>query len=236
MPKPVLLNHADHKDLRVNTARGARFGDAVMTAFVVAHEFRNLQPHYPIVFYKSEDGNFQPLVLFGFEEGENLFLNADGWDAGYIPLTLQHQPFLIGRNGDEMTIHIDLDNPRVNQSEGEAIFLPYGGASDYLERINSVLAAIHDGVQGAAAFNAALLEHKLLESFAFDVELGDGSQHRLNGFYAIHEERLAALDGAALEKLQRAGHLMPIYMAVASLSQLRSLAERKVKAHAAANA
>ena len=76
-------------------------------------------------------------------------------------------------------------------------------------------------------FIGALLKHELLESFVLDVEQPDGSQGRLAGFHTIHEERLARLSGAALQALQEAGHLMAIYMAVASMSRLRDLIERQ---------
>ena len=236
MSNPVLLNNIDHKDLRVITTRSAAYGDNVMVAYSFAPEFRNLQAYYPIVFYKTDDGtSFQAGALLGFEEGENLFLKDGAWDAAYVPLALQHRPFLIGQSGGEMVMHVDLDNPRVSRSEGELVFLEYGGATEYLDRVNSTLRAIHEGVQSAAAFSAALMEHKLLESFVFDVTLGDGSQHRLSGFYTINEERLSSLDGRALEALHKAGYLQSIYMVVASLSHLSALAERKLKAHAASH-
>jgi hypothetical protein len=85
----------------------------------------------------------------------------------------------------------------------------------------------------APAFSAALLAFNLLESFVFDLDLPDGTQHRLAGCYTINEERLHALDGRALEQLSRAGFLQPIYMVIASLSNLSALAERKRRAHAA---
>jgi hypothetical protein len=90
-----------------------------------------------------------------------------------------------------------------------------------------VLFTIHQGLQDNTGLVAALLQHELLESFVFDIELDDGSQNRLAGFYTIHEERLAALDSAALEALHKAGYLQPIYMALASLSQFRRLIDRK---------
>jgi hypothetical protein len=99
--------------------------------------------------------------------------------------------------------------------------------------MNSVLLAIHTGLQGADAFLEALLRHELLESFVLDITLDDGSLNRLAGFYTINEERLAALDDAALGRLQRAGHLLPIYMALASLSNFRSLIDRKNRRYAA---
>lgn len=234
MTHSVLLNNIDHKDLRIITRRGAEYGDNVMTALTFAQEFRNLQAHYPIVFFKSDDGtSFQAAALLGFQEGENLFLGQDGWDAAYVPLTIARQPFLIGNVKGEMLLHVDLDSPRINQTEGEAVFLPYGGNSDYLEKMSSTLAAIHNGLEQAPAFYAALLDLDLLESFVFDVTLPDGSQNRLAGCYTINEERLQALDGMALERLSRAGFLQPIYMVIASMSNLSALAERKRRTHAA---
>jgi hypothetical protein len=231
MPHPVLLNNLDHRDLHVITTRGAAFGDGVMSALTFPDEFRTLQAHYPIVFHQAGDGSgFQALALFGFEEGENLFLAGERWDAPDLPLTVERQPFLIGVDGEQLMVHVDLDSPRIARAAGaerEPVFLPQGGSSAYLERINSVLLAIHTGLQGAARFTAALLEHELLESFVLDITLDDGSENRLAGFYTINEERLAALDGPALEGLQRAGHLAPIYMALASLSNFRTLIDRK---------
>ena len=233
MTHNVLLNNVDHKDLRISTRRAAELGDAVMSAITFATEFRNLQAHYPIVFHKSPDGaSFVPLALMGFEEGHNLFLGPNGWDANYLPLTIEREPFLIGRADAELVVHVDLDSPRIGAADDQAVFLPHGGATEFLQRINSVLLAIHEGLQGTPSFIAALLEHQLLEPFVFDIELNDGSTHRLEGFYTIHEERLAQLDGAALERLSRDGHLQAIYMAVASLSNLRALVERRTRLHA----
>jgi hypothetical protein len=234
MSHPVLLNNVDHQQLRVVTTRGAAWGDEVMSALTFPDEFRTLQAHYPIVFRKLDDGTgFQALALFGFEAGENLFLEGEHWDAPDIPLTVERQPFLIGVDGEQLMVHVDLDSPRISRSEaGEAVFLPRGGSSDYLERMNSVLLAIHTGLQGADAFLEALLRHELLESFVLDITLDDGSLNRLAGFYTINEERLAALSDTTLGHLQRAGHLLPIYMALASLSNFRSLIDRKNRRHA----
>ncbi len=234
MALPALLNNVDHKDLRIITTRGAKFGDNVMTALSFPHEFRNLQAHYPIVFFKSDDGaSFHSAALLGFQEGENLFLGDDGWDAAYVPLSVARQPFLIGDVNGEMLLHVNLDSPRISSAEGEPVFLEFGGNTDFLEQVSSMLRAIHEGLEQAPAFSAALQEFNLLESFVFDVELSDGTQHRLAGCYTINEERLQALDGAALEQLSRAGFLQPIYMVIASLSNLRALAERKRLAYAA---
>jgi hypothetical protein len=247
MPNHALLNNVDHKQLRIVTARGAAYGDAVMSALTFPAEFRELQAHYPIVFAKNADGTgFDPIALFGFQQGENLFLGSgpglgNGWDAPYIPLTVERQPFLIGRpaaGGAEegLMMHVDLDSPRVGTTDGEPLFLSYGGSSEYLERISRVLRSIHDGLETSQGFVEALLHLELLESFVLDIELDDGSQNRLAGFYTINEERLAALKPEQLGRLHEVGYLQAIYMAVASLSQFRALIDRKNRLVANTNA
>jgi hypothetical protein len=237
MPNHALLNNVEHKQLRIVTARGAAWGDALMSALTFPAEFRELQGHYPIVFAKNGDGtSFDPIALFGFQQGENLFLGAgkNGWDAPYIPLTVERQPFLIGRPADgaedQLLIHVDLDSPRLSTLEGEPLFLSYGGSTEYLERVSRVLRSIHDGLETSKSFIEALLHLELLESFVLDIELDDGSQNRLAGFYTINEERLASLKADQLARLHEAGYLQAIYMAVASLSQFRGLIERKNRA------
>ncbi|NYZ61170.1 SapC family protein [Luteimonas deserti] len=233
MSRNVQLNNVDHRELRVDPGHGAALGDAVMWALTFPAEFRNVQANYPIVFGKSADGAFQPLALFGFTEGQNLFLDGDRWDATYVPLMIQRQPFLIGRAGDEMQVHIDLDHPRVRSGRGEPLFLPHGETSEYLERASAILHALHQGLAGTAPLVQALLHHDLLEPFVLDVQLDDGSDNRLSGYYTINEDRLRLLDGDAYAALGTAGHLEAVYMMMASVARFRDLIDRVNRAAAA---
>ncbi|MDH3552507.1 MAG: SapC family protein [Gammaproteobacteria bacterium] len=236
MPNHVLLNNVDHKDLKVITARSAEYGDNIQSAITFSWEFRSIQAHYPIFFRKgAESGEFNAVALFGFEDKENLFLSDAGWDASYIPLTVEREPFLIGfqqpagsgSSDKAPVIHLDIDSPRISDSEGEAVFLAHGGISAYLERINSILNTINEGYGVHQLFIKELVERDLLESVALDIELNDGSQNRLMGFHTINEDALAGLDGSALADLNEKGFLLPIYMAIASLSNIRALIDKK---------
>jgi hypothetical protein len=220
--------------LRIDTRRSAALGDDVAFVPTFPAEFRNLQAHYPIVFRKDANGALHPIAVLGFQEGRNLFLDGDRWDASYLPLAIERQPFLIGKGDDDLTVHIDLDSPRVGSQIGIALFHEQGGNSEYLDRVASVLLALHNGLEGVAAFVDALLALELLESFVLDVELDDGSANRLTGFYAINEDRLRALDAAALGGLHAAGHLEPVFMAVASVANFRGLIERMNRSRAGA--
>ncbi len=224
-----LLNNIQHKDLRIVTQRGAKWGDDVMSAPVTPDEFRKLQAHYPIVFQEDGKGGFLPIVLFGLQEGENLFLTEAGWDAeaDYLPLSMQRLPFSIGVAEDELRMMVDMASKRISHgAEGEAVFLPQGGTTDFVEHANSVLRRLHEGFQAVPEFIQTLVSHGLLESFVLDVERPDGSHGQLVGFYTIHEERLAGLDAATVSLLHQADYLQPLYMAVASLSNFTKLIRR----------
>jgi hypothetical protein len=236
MAKFELLNNVDHKDLRVITSRSKELGDNVWYVPTFTHEFRNVQKYYPIFFTKNADtGKFQAVAMFGFEDRENLFLDANGWDAAYIPMSIMRQPFLIGLqetreegvSGKQVVVSVDMDNPRVSKTEGEPVFLEHGGSTEYLEQITSILKVVHEGFQRSASFADMLLGMDLLESFVLDVELNNGSTHRLSGFYTIKEETLANLPGKDLAVLNNNGFLEAIYMVIASMSNIPDLVERK---------
>lgn len=74
---------------------------------------------------------------------------------------------------------------------------------------------------------AALIKYSLFEPLALDITLNNGSTHRFVGFHVIHEERLRSLDADALADLHDKDYLMPIYMALASLSNITKLVDRK---------
>lgn len=232
MSNHQILNNADHRDLRVLLEPGAERGDAVMATLITPAEFRRAQGDYPIVFrLNQEDGSFTALALFGFENGENLFLEDGKWDAHYRPLSIAIQPFLIGRPADgdgEGQVHIDMDHPRISSTyEGTRVFDEDGGTTPYLEEIAGLLGELDDGFRHSTDFFEALKRHELLEPFTLEVPLSDGSKHSLVGFHIIDEAKLQKLDGDALADLHSNGHLMPVFMALASLSHFTELVERK---------
>ncbi len=229
MPDHVILTAEDHRDLRIRTERTPALGDAVMTCITVPSEFRRVQTHYPILFQLDQTrDSFTALAMFGFEPGENLFLTNAGWDARYRPLAIDSQPFLVGRGaGDVRQVHIDMASPRIGTSEGTRVFDDTGRPTPYLERIADQLRALDTDYVASPDFFAALRRYELLEPLTMDVTLDDGAKNRLVGYHVIDEDRLVALDDAAVADLHAAGHLMPIFMALASLGNIGDLIARK---------
>lgn len=236
MTTHVMLDNVTHKDLRVIRDYAQAPGYDVSAARVFPSEFMQLQMEYPLFFIRNkEEGGFDPIALLGFEDKENLYLDESGWDAGYVPLSIEREPFLIGFQEQLVdgvptrapVVHIDLDHPSVSESEGERVFMPHGGESPLLERISSVLMSIHQGHEAAKSFSEMLVGLELIESMTLEAGLKDGSKQSLTGLYTINEDKLQNLNANALESLHKKGHLRDVYMMVASLPNVSRLIERK---------
>lgn len=239
MPRHVLLNNISHKDIKIITRKSAVFGDDVSSTLTFPTEFADVHREYPILFQKNpETGNFQSVVLFGLKSDENLFLDEfGGWKANYIPAVIERGPFLIGfqdqtRDGGgdrEPVIHIDIDSPRVNEREGEPVFLDHGGLSPYLEKISRLLNRIYEGMQLNDAMFAAFTELELIESVNLEIELNEREIYRLHNNYTINQEKLSNLSGDNLERLNRSGFLRYAFLVVESLGNIQRLIKLKSK-------
>lgn len=232
MTKHVMLNNIAHKDLRVITRYGAEFGDNVGTVLTVPTEYGDVQREYPIFFRKDPNtGEYQSVALLGFEKDENLFLEEAQWNASYVPGIVARGPFLIGFQEQQIegelrkepVIHIDLDHPRVSQTEGQPVFLPQGGNSPYLDHIATVLRGLRDGLDVSKAMFAAFTALDLIEPVKVEIKLSAEERYSLVGLHTINREKLAALDGQALEKLNKSGFLQGAFLVIASMNNVKKL-------------
>jgi len=235
MAQLVALDGRTHRDLRV-VPRLSRESVEVNAVSVIPREFPRLLAHYPIFFTKSADsGRFEPAALLGFGRQENLFYANGQWDAAYVPLQIQRQPFsLLPRRGDpargsqdSLDVAIDLDSPQIQAQEGERLFLEDGSASKYLQNISSILSALVSGSSEAYAFTARLAELNLIEPVQIDIEFVDRSQTKLQGLYWIAAGTLKTLPAAQLAELRDRSFLEWLYFQMASVSHVSSLVARK---------
>jgi len=249
MARDELLNNVTHKDLRVATRFGEAFGDAVGMVPAYPTEYAELVREYPIFFQKDgERGEYRSVVLLGFSSDENLYLQGEQWNAGYLPGHVAKGPFLIGfqeQNIDgelrnEAVISVDMEHPRINFDDGEPVFLPKGGNSPYLEQITTVLRGIRDGVEGGKAMYEAFDAAGLIQPITLDVTFDAEHGANVTGLLGIDRERLAALDAESLHMLHRSGYLEGAYLVLASMHNLRRLMAEKQRRlsqqEAAANA
>lgn len=244
MTNHVLLDNITHKDLRVLQQYGAAYGDNVGTVPVFPTEFADVQREYPIFFRRDKNGQYYAVALLGFAPDENLYLDGDRWDAAHVPAIVARGPFLIGfqerQEGGEVrqdpVIHIDMDSPRISQSEGEPAFMEQGGHSPYLQRMVRLLSALNDGHAFSKVMFEAFLAQDLIAPVELEVKITGAEPLNLQGFYTLEREKLAALDSAKLYELHRAGFLHGAYLILASHGNLNKLIGRKVKRAQAAAA
>jgi hypothetical protein len=237
MPNHAVLDNVTHKNLRVRMQAGPAFGDNIGTVLTFPTEFVELQREYPIFFRRDQNGEFYSVALLGFAKDENLYLDGERWDAQYLPGMVARGPFLIGfqerQEGSELrrepVIHVDLDHPRVNETEGERVFLEQGGHSPYLQRVTRVLSALNEGFGISKAMFAAFTELELIAPVEVEVKITGSEPLNLQGFFSLNREKLAGLAGESLVKLHRAGFLQVAYLVLASHANLNQLIERKVR-------
>ena len=233
MSNYVVLSPETHHDTRVLTEPGKTRADMVQFAMTHPLEFRNIQACYPIFFSKSRDtGEFFPLALFGFEQGENLFIDQLQWHASYIPMMIERQPFLVGyqKTADDTPsplVSIDMSSPKVSENEGQRLFETTKQPTEYMKGIMSKLEALHHGHEHSKGFISALVDNDLLEPFTLDITLNNGTSNQLMGFYTINEHKLLELDGDTLSEFNQKAYLQPIYMAVASYARIKDLIDKK---------
>jgi hypothetical protein len=230
----VALNSQTHRNLRFEAARANRDASNVNIISVIPREFPRLLAHYPIFFTKSSDnGQFEPAALLGFERGENLFVSEGVWDVAYVPLQIQRQPFALipraatpGAPGS-LDLAVDLTNPLVQTQNGECLFQDDGNPSKFLQNISSMLSALVSGSREAYAFTGKLADFNLLETVRLDIEFVNGADTKLEGLYWIAAAAVKSLTAAQLAELRDREYLEWMYFQMGSLAHVASLVARK---------
>jgi hypothetical protein len=229
MTNVARLDNVQHAALRLRRGHGARFGEAVNQVAVFASEFAQVQREYPILFARTPEGALQGAAILGFDRDENLFLDGERWDAAYIPALLRHRPFTIGAAAGEPVVCVDLADPRIaaDGEQGEPVFKAHGGNAPALEAALEALRTLQAGAAAAAALTALFDELGLAEPVQLQVKFDEHSGVDFDGYLAVVPERIAALDDAALGRLNRAGLLDAAVLAAASLGTMPRLIARK---------
>ena len=235
MANLVVLSSQTHRNVRIATPRSFIGNAAANAVSVIPREFPRLLAHYPIFFTKSADtARFEPAALLGFERQENLFLMDGRWDAAYVPLQIQRQPFsLVPRRSDvdatqgSLDVVLDMDSPDVQMQKGERLFLDDGQPTKVQQNVTAMLSALVAGSSEAYAFTARLAELELIEPVQIDIEFVNASQTKLQGLYWIAAARLKALPAAELAELRDREFLEWMYFQMASLAHVSALVARK---------
>jgi hypothetical protein len=127
----------------------------------------------------------------------------------------------------DMRIMIDDQHPRL-RPDGQAVFLPLGGESPYLDGIKRVLQTIDAGLRADQVFYREVLAMDLLEEVKIEISVFPELRYDFSGYYSIDQQKLAALDAERLLRLHRLGLLGLVYYLISSIGNFQKLVNLKV--------
>ncbi len=230
----VLLDNTAHRQVRVDSGQVEAAAGALNMVPVVLSEFLKLVVQYPIALTKDRDtGRFTCVALFGFHDGENLFVDDGRWNAIYVPLQVSRQPFFLGQadpatGSGHFVVCIDAGHAAIGP-DGERIFDDDGRETAFLEQAKGRLAELLDGEAPTRQFIDTLVRLELLVPMQLEITFENGDATRVEGLYTIDDARLQGLDGAAVASLHTQGLLGPAYTMLASLGHVYAMIDRRNK-------
>jgi len=253
MSNLVVISPEHHQQLAIENLYLPNLGYDHGSAMISPVEILEAQRFYPLVFRKhQETGRFFLNALLGFTADENLHLDGEGnWLTEYVPLAVRKGPFLIAMldNNEESepesspatgpeqkaVLSLNLDDPRVildntvgeHAGKGQKLFDNDGLATTYLEEINQILATLHETSNDIHSMVDTFSELDLIEPLRLEIMLNNGEQIKLDGAYTIAEEKLAALSGDDLARLNHQRLLSSAFYIAGSIHNVGWLVERK---------
>ena len=223
------LNFVDHGKVKIKPSRHFAHVEKEQIVPLIVHEFASAAAEMPVVFVKnSETGEFTPVAVLGFEQGENVFY-GDSWKGSYVPAVIMHHPFALmpmQEQEEQMQLVILETDEVLNGTEGEALFNEAGEETKYLEQRKNALGKYFENTFVTKGFVNFLVEKELLAAQTLNIEL-NGQKRQLSGVYIIDERKLNDLSDEDFLAMKKRGYLSPIYAHLFSMQQLNNLARLK---------
>lgn len=224
--KLVPVNNEQHKDLKIKSIDGFGYAREFHIASLMVHEFARAASVYPIVFIEDKTKDeFRPVVLLGLNEGENLFVGADGkWQASYVPAIIRRYPFALAKLNDDgqYTVCIDEESETVSRKEGKPLFDDKGEPTDVIDNVKRYLGELQQMEAFTQEFCKYLAQQNLFTPLNMRVRQ-DNQVKNITGCYVLNEERLNSLSDTAILDVRTRRYLAPIYAHLTSLAQIERL-------------
>jgi len=227
--RAVPLSKERHADWSVETGGDYSFARNVNAVPLLATEIPAAASEYAVVFTGTSEA-VMPAALLGIRTDENIYLADDGgWNAKYIPAFVRRYPFVFSSSGNGATFTLCLDEEfsGCNQEgRGQKLFNEESEATPYLERMLAFTKNFQAQYGPTASFCKKLMDLNLLDPMKAQIKSKDGAEMSLGGFMAVSRDRLKELPGDTLSELAKTNELELIYMQLASMKNVSTLAER----------
>ncbi len=227
----VPLSSIEHASWKARPIESAPWLAAQHAVPLTVDEFTNAQRFFPIIF--SSGPNPVPLALMGLNEGVNVFVGDDGKFAeqAYVPAYVRRYPFMLAKltpDSTELSVCFDPTADVIGDFEdGDALFED-GQPTDATKRILSFCEQFEQAGQRTEAFIKELVDNDLLMEGEMTVQPDGGAAPFVyRGFQMVNEEKLQALRGDKLRKMNSSGLLVLVHAHLMSLALLRELFGRQ---------
>ena len=230
MAELTRLTSHDHGSLKVQESGAIQLASNQHLMSLRAIEVVKASLCFPVFFTRVTHSNELSLsALCGFEQGINLFVANDRWDALYLPNLMETYPFFLMQSDSDNQPYdygVDLNSESVSEEHGMPLFDVNGNETAYLSKIKRMLDSdARHGLQ-TQGFCQRMEDLKLISDIELVLQKGQRPDARLQGLCTIDEERLGQLSGEDFLSLREAGYLPIIYALLASLFQLNTLLRR----------
>lgn len=226
--KPVLLDRAKHKRLRVRTSSSFAFARKANSVYLAGVEFNEAMKEYAIVFTRANNGRVVPVAMLGLRSRENLFVDGEErWSASYVPAFVRRYPFVLAQlGGEQLGVCIDEAYRGFNTKEGEPLFDEQGGNTPFLANAVQFLENYQREFARTELFCQRLEQFGLLREMNAQAHLNDGRSLTVSNLLVVDEPKLLTAPDAVALSLFRSGELNLVAMHLASLSNMQRLADR----------
>jgi hypothetical protein len=221
--KPEPLSLELHGDLGlVKAVRPFGYATAAHAVPLQVTEFGPASLTYPIIFGGEE---LAPLAIMSIRPNENLFISDQGdFEMGaYVPAFIRRWPFVLANNDEQQKMIVCIDRAaEVLTVGGEVPLFENGQPSAFTQQAIQFCTDFETERRRTEQFVQTLRSLDLLESKQTtftprDADGAAGQPIQLADFFAVSEEKLAALPPATISELHTSGALRQIYAHLTSM-------------------
>lgn len=222
--KMIPLNSREHGSLKLSPADNLDFARGAHFAHLMAPEFGPAAATFPIVFVENDTSRqFEPVVMLGFEPGQNLAINDEGqWGAPFVPATIRQYPFSyssVDGEPDKWVLVFDEESGILTEERGEPLFDENGEQTEVLDTVMQFMSEMQAAAAATAEFCRYCTEKDIIVPLNLRIPRGDTTL-AINDVHGIDEERFAKLPDETIIEIKNRGYLPLIYAHLLSLSQI----------------